>query len=117
GVVTGAETEGEGQRQQAEHEGEQVLVYAGQEQRRALRHGEDLQREQGEDAQQQDQRRQTARQRAAKAKGEEVGHRAQLIGTGDAQDGLQEYGCEQEGQGVAEVVREVAIAAVGGGQD
>ncbi len=109
GDVARAEENREQADQRAEGQGHAILHRLTGQDADGVGHCLDLQGQQGQHADQHENRGQRAGPGAAKAEGEQVGQGRQLIGAGDLQDRVQQHRRQQEGPGHPEVTGQKAI--------
>ncbi|MNC19335.1 hypothetical protein D3C75_672650 [compost metagenome] len=114
GDMAGAEQDGEQGEQRAETQRHQLADRLAGDDADGIGHRLDLQGEQRQHGDQHEHRGQGAGPGAAKAKGEQVGQRGQLVGAGQAQDRVQQHRGQQEGAGKAQVDGQEAVAILVG---
>ncbi|MCY1349068.1 hypothetical protein D9M69_352400 [compost metagenome] len=117
GDVACAEEDGEQSDQGTEAEGHAVVHRLAGEDADGVGHRLDLQRQQGQHADDHDHGGQGAGPGTAEAEGEEVGERRELVGPGDPQDGVEQHRRQEEGARDAEVAGEEAVAVLVGQAD
>ena len=110
GDVPRAEQDGKQNDQDAEAQRDGALSGLGGQNLHRVGHRLYLQCEQRQYADQHEQGGQGAGPGAAKTKGKQIGQRRQLIGAGNAQDGVEQYRSQQKGTAHAEVVGEKTVA-------
>ncbi|MNF50245.1 hypothetical protein D3C84_315360 [compost metagenome] len=112
GDMAGAEQDGEEDDQPAVGQSHPFLHRFAGEDADGVGHRLELQSEQGQHADQHEHGGQGAGPGAAKAEGEQVGQRRQLVGAGNAQDRIEQHRRQQEGPGHPEVAGEKAVAVL-----
>ncbi|MNJ16037.1 hypothetical protein D3C77_102930 [compost metagenome] len=114
GDVPRAKEDGEQGDQRAKGKGDPRLDRLAGKNTDRVSHRLDLQRQQRQYANQHEDGGERPGPGAAKAEGDQVGQRRQLIGTGDLQDRVQQHRRQQEGPGYPEVTGEKAVAVLVG---